>query len=196
VATLRAETDRLARLVTDLLLLARADEHGGATRRDEVDLDELVDAERIRARETSSEVVVHAETTPVRVLGDRDQLAMVIRNLVDNAVRHAGSAVLIRLRRDDRRAALEVIDDGPGVPAADRQRIFDRFVRLDDSRARAKGGAGLGLAIVAEVVRSHGGDVTVGDAAGGGARFTVHLPAHQVTAPPPSVSSSSSSHNR
>ena len=103
-------------------------------------------------------------TEPVRVVGDRGQLVRVLRNLVDNAHRHARSQVVVTLGRDGDQAALDVADDGPGVPAADRSRIFERFVRLDDARARADGGSGLGLAIVAEVVAAHDGQVWVEDA--------------------------------
>ena len=116
----------------------------------------------------------------VRVVGDRGQLVRVLRNLVDNAHRHARSRVLVTLGRDGDRAVLDIADDGPGVPAADRIRIFERFVRLDDARARADGGSGLGLAIVAEVVAAHDGQVWVEDAPGGGALFRVRLPAAEL----------------
>jgi hypothetical protein len=106
----------------------------------------------------------------------------VLRNLVDNAHRHAGSQVVVTLGRDGDQAALDVADDGPGVPADDRTRIFERFVRLDDARARADGGSGLGLAIVAEVVAAHDGKVWVEESPGGGALFRVRLPAAELPA--------------
>ena len=180
VRTLRGETERLGRLVDDLLLLARADERGLQPRRDEVDLDELVEAERARPYEDG--VRTEVRTEPVRVVGDRGQLVRVLRNLVDNAHRHAGSQVVVTLGRDGDQAALDVADDGPGVPADDRSRIFERFVRLDDARARADGGSGLGLAIVAEVVAAHDGKVWVEENACGGALFRVRLPAAELTA--------------
>jgi len=180
VRTLRGETERLGRLVDDLLLLARADERGLQPRRDEVDLDELVEAERSRPYDDG--VRTEVRTEPVRVVGDRGQLVRVLRNLVDNAHRHAGSQVVVRLGRDGDLAAIDVVDDGPGVPAADRTRIFERFVRLDDARARADGGSGLGLAIVAEVVAAHDGRVWVEEAPGGGALFRVRLPAPELPA--------------
>jgi len=180
VRTLRGETERLGRLVDDLLLLARADERGLQPRRDEVDLDELVEAERSRPYDDG--VRTEVRTEPVRVVGDRGQLVRVLRNLVDNAHRHAGSQVVVRLGRDGDLAAIDVADDGPGVPAADRTRIFERFVRLDDARARADGGSGLGLAIVAEVVAAHDGRVWVEEAPGGGALFRVRLPAPELPA--------------
>jgi signal transduction histidine kinase len=180
VRTLRGETERLGRLVDDLLLLARADERGLQPRRDEVDLDELVEAERARPYEDG--VRTEVRTEPVRVVGDRGQLVRVLRNLVDNAHRHAGAQVVVTLGRDGDQAALDVADDGPGVPADDRSRIFERFVRLDDARARADGGSGLGLAIVAEVVAAHDGKVWVEENPGGGALFRVRLPAAELPA--------------
>jgi signal transduction histidine kinase len=109
-------------------------------------------------------------------VGDRGQLAQVVRNLVDNACRHTRSTVAVSVRRQGNMAALDVVDDGPGVPPHQRARVFERFVRLDDARARVEGGAGLGLAIVAEVVAAHGGTVDVVDSPLGGALFRVRLP--------------------
>jgi len=179
--TLLAETDRLERLVADLLLLAKADERGLAPDRDEVDLDDLADAERARLR-AQPRLTLGGHVRPVRLFGDRHQLAQALRNLVDNAVRHAASRVDLDVRLDGEHAVVEVADDGPGIPAADRERVFDRFVRLDDSRARTAGGSGLGLAIVREVITAHGGTVTVEDAPAGGALFRVRLPAHRTDA--------------
>jgi signal transduction histidine kinase len=173
VDALRGETARLGRLVDALLLLARADERGLAPRREDVDLDEVAQAER---RRPSGGVAPRIEAEPVRVVGDRGQLGQVVRNLVDNACRHARSQVVVTVRREGRNAMLEVADDGPGVPVDQRARVFARFVRLDDARARADGGAGLGLAIVAEVVAAHGGTVDVVDGPLGGALFRVRLP--------------------
>jgi signal transduction histidine kinase len=173
VEALRGETARLGRLVDGLLLLARADERGLRPRREDVDLDEVAHAER---RRPSVGIAVRVDAVPVRVTGDRGQLAQVVRNLVDNACRHARSAVVVTVRRDGALAALDVADDGSGVPAHERTRVFRRFVRLDDARARADGGAGLGLAIVAEVVAAHGGTVDVVDGPLGGALFRVRLP--------------------
>ncbi len=175
VTALRGETERVNRLVEGLLLLARADERGLQPRREEVDLDEIAEAEQVRPAEDGARVVVRAE--PVRVIGDRGQLVRVLRNLVDNARRHACSEVHVTVARDGGGAVLEVADDGPGVPEADRARVFERFVRLDDARARSDGGSGLGLAIVSEVVAAHGGTVELLAAPNGGALFRVWLPA-------------------
>ena len=170
-----AELDRLDHLVGDLLSLARADEHDRAVAGSDVDLDHLLEQEARRLRSVGRVQVV-LDAPPVRVTGDPRLLSRALRNLVDNAVRHAGSTVTLRVRADDRRAVLEVEDDGPGVPAADRERVFERFVRLDASRARSSGGAGLGLAIAREIARRHGGELTATDGATG-ARFVLSLPA-------------------
>ncbi|HEX2069900.1 MAG TPA: ATP-binding protein, partial [Actinomycetota bacterium] len=114
-----------------------------------------------------------------RVLGDREQLARLVRNLTDNAARHSRGTVALSLHQDNGIAVLEVDDDGRGIPPGDRERIFERFVRLEEARDRDSGGSGLGLAIVAEIAAAHGGKVSVQDAPLGGARFEVHLPSVQ-----------------
>jgi len=126
-------------------------------------------------------------TNPVRVRGDASQLARVVRNLADNAARHARSTVSLSATAQEGTAVLVVDDDGPGVPEAERERIFQRFVRLDTDRARAAGGSGLGLAIVSEIVAAHSGSVTVEPAPGGGARFLVRLPVAGPAQQPPSA---------
>jgi signal transduction histidine kinase len=110
------------------------------------------------------------------VVGDKRRLQRVLRNLIDNAQRYGGGAVRVGIVRDGSRVRLEVDDAGPGVPPAERERIFDRFARGLGSRSGDKGGAGLGLSLVAEHVRMHGGSVWVEDRPGGGARFVVSLP--------------------
>jgi signal transduction histidine kinase len=100
----------------------------------------------------------------------------VVRNLTENAVRHARGAVALSLQETERLVELIVDDDGPGIPAGDRARVFDRFVRLEEARDRESGGAGLGLAIVREIASAHGAAVTVSDSPLGGARFEVRFP--------------------
>jgi signal transduction histidine kinase len=173
------ETERLSRLVDDLLALARLDEAQGPGRRAPVDLDDLVLEESTRTHRVP---VRTAGVTAGRVSGDERQLTQVVRNLVDNAQRHATSQVALSLRHEGDELVLIVDDDGPGIAPADRERVFDRFTRIDEARGRAAGGAGLGLAVVKRVVDHHGGTVTVADsdpASGGlgGARFVVRLPA-------------------
>lgn len=171
------EAARMQTLVADMLLLARSDERGLQLRRSEVDLDDLVEAEAERLRAGGTHVVT--DIAPVRVIGDRDRLARVLRNLGDNAARHARKAVHLQLEEDEGRAVISVSDDGAGVPDAERVRIFERFVRLDESRARMSGGTGLGLAIVQQIVQAHDGATSVGDSPLGGAQFRVALPGRQ-----------------
>lgn len=173
--TAQDEAGRLGALIGDLLLLARSDEGGLALRREEVDLDDVVDGERARLRATTA-LTVEASLTPVKVRGDREALARLVRNLADNAARHARTRIRLATAEEDGQAVLDVADDGPGVPAGERERVFDRFVRLDDARGRQSGGAGLGLAIVRQIAREHGGSVEVTDAPAGGALFRVRIP--------------------
>jgi signal transduction histidine kinase len=177
IEDLLGETARLERLVADLLLLARADEGAMTLHRADVDLDDLLQDERQRLR-TRPGLTVTAAIAPARTVGDRAALARVVRNLVDNAARHAAARVHLACGVEASHAWIEVSDDGPGVPPADRARVFERFVRLDDARAREDGGSGLGLAIVRELVRASGGTVRLED--GGplpGARVRVELSA-------------------
>lgn len=173
--TLMPEAHRMQALVEDLLLLARADERGLALRRGDVDLDDLAAGEVQRLRRETA-LVVDAELTPVRLTGDAGRLSRVLRNLLENAARHGASRIEVRVQTRAGQAVLTVADDGPGIPEADRIRVFDRFVRLDAARARSGGGAGLGLAIVTEIVAAHHGTVTVSDRRGGGTLMTVQLP--------------------
>jgi signal transduction histidine kinase len=160
---LQAETGRLGRLVADLLLLARVDEHGLVLRQEDVDLDDLVYAERDRLQARHPSLRVVARIDPVRVRGDAGRLERALRNLGDNAARHASERVALAAWADADGAHLAVADDGPGIGPADRQRVFERFVRLDSSRAREDGGSGLGLAISREIVVGHGGEIAVAD---------------------------------
>jgi signal transduction histidine kinase len=112
-----------------------------------------------------------------RVHGRRDQLQRVVRNLLDNAARHASATVAVGLVTTDDTVELTVDDDGPGIPADDRDLVFERFTRLDDGRARDAGGLGLGLAMVKSIAEHHGGTVVIEDAPIGGARLRVRLPA-------------------
>ena len=166
------EGGRLERIVRGMLVLARADE--GSLRRgdDPVDFDDLVvpEVQRLRA---STGLSVEASIEPARVRGDADMLGQVVRNIVDNAARHTRSRVRVTLAEN---GVLTVEDDGAGIPQAERERVFDRFVRLDEARGRDAGGSGLGLAIVREIVTAHGGTVTLGQSELGGASVTVVLP--------------------
>ncbi|MFE6198822.1 sensor histidine kinase [Streptomyces sp. NPDC057838] len=163
------DTVRLQRLAADLLLLARLDagERHGDTR---------VDLAGLARQEVEGRSGVTVDAEPVEVTGSRGQLGRVLANLLDNAQRHARSAVTVSVRREGDRAVVGVADDGDGVPEADRERIFERFVRLDDARSRDDGGAGLGLAIARDVAVRHGGTLTAGRGPAGGALFELRLP--------------------
>ncbi|MFC4493809.1 sensor histidine kinase [Streptomyces ovatisporus] len=169
------DTVRLQDLATDLLLLARLDagERPGEGR---VALGALV-REELAQQEHGPHPVRLGETAEGEVAGSRGQLTRVVVNLLQNAQRHAASEVTVTVRetvREGRRwMELEVSDDGPGVPESERERIFERFVRLDDARSRDEGGAGLGLAIARDVATRHGGTLSVVE----GARFVLRLPA-------------------
>ncbi|MEV0171330.1 HAMP domain-containing sensor histidine kinase [Streptomyces sp. NPDC050803] len=176
--TVREEAVRMQRLVDDLLLLARADESALALRRRPVDMDDLVLDESRRLRAATDLAVDSTRVGAARVTGDEEALRRLVRNLGENAARHARTRVAFALTdTGDGQVRLTVDDDGPGIPPPDRRRVFDRFVRLDESRARDAGGAGLGLAIVAEVATAHRGRAEAGAADGlGGARLVVTLP--------------------
>jgi signal transduction histidine kinase len=177
-----AETGRLQRLVEDLLLLARGD--AGAldlTRAAPVDLDDVVE-HQVGARKGAGPRIGTRGVRPVQVRGDAGQLARAVTNLLDNAVRHARSAVAVTLAEDAGRAVLVVADDGPGIPAADRDRVFERFTRLDSARS-ADGGAGLGLAIARDIAERHGGGLVLDSVAPAGARFVFTLPGDGVSSP-------------
>ena len=172
------EAARLQRLVDALLLLARADDDTLVGRREPIDLGALA---RAAVEAAPSRIPVDVQVrAEVHVVGDPDQLTRLIRNLLDNADRHAEAWVGLSVGLDGpQTAVLLVADDGPGIPPADRERVFDRFVRLQaarDRKAGATGGTGLGLSIARDIATAHGGTITVGDGAGRGARFTLRLP--------------------
>ncbi|WP_199516135.1 sensor histidine kinase [Nucisporomicrobium flavum] len=173
--TVLEESARMQRLVEQMLLLTRADEGAAVRVRRDVDVDDLALAEARRVTRPGLTV----GTSGIgggRVSGDPAALAQVVRNLVDNAARHADSRIAVAVRRTGGTVELTVEDDGAGIPPEHREQVFERFVRLDEARARDAGGSGLGLAIVREIVAAHGGTVAVSDAKLGGARLTVRLP--------------------
>ncbi|WP_308282516.1 sensor histidine kinase [Pseudonocardia nigra] len=171
------ESHRAGRLVDDLLVLARIDA-GIELRRERVDLLEVVDAEVERVRLLAPDLTVEVHGDPVRAPGDAARLGQVLGNLLDNARRYGGAdgRVTVSVTSDGPTATVLVTDRGPGVPPADRERIFDRLVRLDEARA-ADGGAGLGLAIARGIARAHGGGLRcVEPPDGRGATFALTLP--------------------
>lgn len=171
------EDVRMEDTVSELLELARLDETAGPAplaTLPEVDLDELVLDDTVQRRRVPVDT---ARVSAGRVHGRREQLTRVVRNLLDNAARHASTTVAVGLVTADDVVELTVDDDGPGIPPDERERVFDRFTRLDDGRARDAGGLGLGLSMVRAITEHHGGTVSVEDAPLGGARLRVRLPA-------------------
>lgn len=166
---------RLQDIVDALLLLARLDEVGDLGR-EPIDLDDMALAEARRLRAAG----IAVDTTGIqagRVSGDARLLGQLVRNLTDNAARHSAANVAIAVTTMDGWVTMTVEDDGSGIPVEERERVFERFVRLDDARARDAGGSGLGLAIVEGIATAASGTVAVGESRWGGARFTVTLPA-------------------
>ena len=174
-----AEQQRMQRLVEDLLLLARVDEHVPLTRA-AVDLDDLAFEEGHRLRSATSKRVDTSGVKAVRVQGDADALRRMVRNVGENAVRHASSRVDVTLVERGEEVVLTIDDDGPGIPATERARVLQRFVRLDEARSRDEGGSGLGFSIVDEVVRAHGGSMSIEQSPLGGARIVITLPVQAV----------------
>jgi signal transduction histidine kinase len=171
-----ADNERMTRLVGDLLFLAQRDNGSPPPQRGLVDLDDVVREEAGRLRTPDGVTVDLSGVRPAEVRGDADQLARVIRNLLENATRYASSSITVTVGTNRTgMTELTVADDGPGVPAGQRERIFERFARIDDSRSRETGGTGLGLAIAREIVESHRGTIDL-DPGASGARFIVHLP--------------------
>jgi len=177
------EVDGLQRLVDDLLLLARADaDPVTAATGDTVDLADVVleEVHRLPSRAGAPRVET-AAVDPAVVRGHRDQLSRLVRNLLENAVRHATGVVEVTTGVDEggEWAVLTVADDGLGIPTADTERVFERFARVDDARSSGDGGTGLGLAIAREVAERHGGTIGLLPRGAGplpGACFEVSLP--------------------
>ena len=183
VRRIEDETRRMGVLVDDLLLLARLDQ-GRPLDRAPVDLTSMVNDAVSDARAADPERAVTAQIEkPVTVTGDDLRLRQAVANLVRNALVHtpAGSPVEVALLAPNGHAEIDVIDHGPGVPAAQRERIFERFHRSDPTRSRDQGGSGLGLSIASAVVAAHGGGISVTDTPGGGATFRIELPAQAGT---------------
>jgi signal transduction histidine kinase len=173
------QAQRLEDLIQQLLLLAKADERQLASQRQPVDLGALLGEIRTTTTVSASAQRVrihHHATRNVITVGDPNHLQRLFRNIVDNAVRHAHSTVTISAAPTTGTVRIEVDDDGPGIPAEDRERVFDRFVRLDHSRERGTGTAGLGLAIAREIVLAHHGHIAITESPAGGTRVSITLP--------------------
>ncbi|RJQ71492.1 HAMP domain-containing protein [Pseudonocardiaceae bacterium YIM PH 21723] len=167
-AEIAAEAQRLSGLVDDLLLLAKAD----ADRLGTAEPVDLTAAARLAVERATRPVLLQA-TVPVTVLATPTEVALVLDNLLRNAARYARSVIRITVTPLPGQVRLLVDDDGPGIPEADRERVFDRYYRVDDARGRESGGSGLGLALVDELVRGRGGRVYALPSPDGGARLEV-----------------------
>jgi signal transduction histidine kinase len=168
------DVDRLESIATDLLLLTRLGSTNIANTLETVNLAELVQTEV--ARRTDPHTVQLRLDPQIMLDAVPTQISRVLANLLDNAQRHAEHAVLTEVHRNGDWAELAVTDDGQGVAEADRERIFQRFTRLDTARSRNKGGTGLGLAIARDIAHAHQGTLHIEDPPGGGARFVLRLP--------------------
>lgn len=172
---LSSETTRMRYLVDDLLTLAKANDGGIRITVTDVDLDDVLSTE-IRRLRPLTDHTISASLVPARVRGDAHRLGQVLRNILDNANRHARSTITIELTSGPDGVDVVIDNDGDPVPEADRHRIFERFVRLDQSRSRESGGSGLGLAIAAGIMNAHHGTITATQAPTGDCRFVMHLP--------------------
>jgi two-component system, OmpR family, sensor histidine kinase BaeS len=185
LSSLNEESVRLARMVEDLQTLASAEAAGLDLHPRPLDLGRLAAdaAESLNRRFRAAGVGLEQELPPTPVLGDPQRLHQVVTNLLDNAVKYTppGGEVTVRSGVADRQAVLEVADTGPGIPLDERPLVWDRFYR--GRSGRFADGSGIGLAVVKELVDAHGGQITIDEAPGGGARFTVRLPQVAATVP-------------
>jgi signal transduction histidine kinase len=172
---LTEETRRIQGLVEDLLTLSKADDEGLAVLREEVDLDDVLAAELRKVNATSRHRIT-ADLVPAKIAGDPIRLGQAFRNVLDNADRHAAGAIAVTLSVTVQAVVVTIDDDGPPVPAADRERIFGRFVRLDQDRSRQQGGSGLGLAITRGIAEAHNGRVAATETSHGWCRFEFSFP--------------------
>ncbi|WP_318241875.1 sensor histidine kinase [Arthrobacter pullicola] len=175
------EAVRLAALVQDIIELSRLQGADMVDHAEPVDINELVahavEANRLPAENRNITLVVGG-TAENPVYADGPMLTTAFRNLIDNAIRYSpeGSQVGVGIRSRDGLAQITVTDRGPGIPAEDQERVFERFYRLDSARSRNTGGNGLGLSIVKHVVSNHGGEISLWSQPGQGSTFTVRLP--------------------
>jgi len=169
------QSNRLEELIQQLLLLARADEKVLTQQSGPVDVSQLL--QDVAAGAGGGHVVLDLRlTSPAMTEGNAEHLTRVFRNIVDNALRYANSRIRITSSTTDNQITVEIADDGPGIPEAERGRVFERFVRLDRSRERGTGTTGLGLAIAREIATAHDGDIRLTDSPESGACFAVRLP--------------------
>ena len=177
-----SESDRLGRMVDQMLTLAEADAGQRTVLSSEISLNELIDevARSMRSIAETRQMLLETRLTDdVSVNGDPGRLRELVSVLLDNAVKYAdaGGRVEVALRKEHRKAIIEVSNNGPGIPRDALPHVFDRFYRVDEARSRESGGTGLGLAIARHIVDAHGGTINIESSAGGGTKVTVQLPA-------------------
>ena len=176
MTAVQEEVVRMQRLVEDLLLLARSDAQSLDGQYELLDLDDIVLAEAEAQRDAPAITIDTSGVSAGQVRGDARQLPRLVRNLLENAIRFGRSRVVLTLSEARGLTVLAVDDDGGGVPGEQRERVFERFTRLDSARDREHGGAGLGLAIARAIAEAHGGTLEIEDSALGGARFVLSIP--------------------
>ena len=171
---------QLAKLVSDLLDLSRVE--SSTMEAEPVDVGPMVEAEVARARGAAAEaeIALSVEADRIAVMGSRPDLALAVRNLLDNAIRHTprGGSISVTVLAHNGRCQIMVADTGEGIPRRELPRVFERFYRVDSARSRTTGGTGLGLAIVKHVAEGHLGEVSVESELGVGSRFRIDLPGH------------------
>jgi two-component system sensor histidine kinase CiaH len=177
-----SESDRLGRMVDQMLTLAEADAGQRTVLSSEISLNELIDevARSMRSIAETRQMLLETRLTDdVSVNGDPGRLRELVSVLLDNAVKYAdaGGRVEVALRKEHRKAIIEVSNNGPGIPRDALPHVFDRFYRVDEARSRESGGTGLGLAIARHIVDAHGGTINIESSASGGTKVTVELPA-------------------
>lgn len=177
-ASLLDETIRMQHLVDDLLHLARTDAGAEGSHHEPVDLDDIVRREvEVLSIEHDASIDT-AAVQAIQVMGNAGQLSRLVRNLVENAIRHHRSVIQVSLTERNEAVELAVIDDGPGIPLGQQSVIFERFARLDQARSGDRGGSGLGLAIARDIATRHSGSIRVDSSYAGGARLVVEMPRH------------------
>jgi signal transduction histidine kinase len=179
--TMLAQTERLGRMVSQLLDLSRLESGGTPLRSRSFSVAGVLEdaATESRLHRPDIEVLVRVEPPDLAAHGDPERIHQVVANLLENAARYspAGEPIEVSGRSDRHRIVIEVADHGPGIPAAEASRVFERFYRVDHARAHDRGGAGLGLAIVRWIIDLHGGDIRAEQNLPTGCRMVVELPA-------------------
>ncbi len=178
IAAMGADLDELEQLISELLLYCRLDVDNPVAPTEVIDAPARIGqlAGQDFLRDAGKEIVLNMGDEPVLVRANPRYFDRAVQNLLRNAGHHAAEKISVRVGRENQHAVIDICDDGPGIAAEDRERVFDPFTRLDDSRSRRSGGVGLGLAIVRRIVESYGGAVEIQENEGGGAKFVIRWP--------------------